>query len=367
MVMTEHERYALRKTLKELELYKGRHTELVSVYIPQGYDINKVSNQLAEEQGTASNIKSTSTRKNVTDALERMIQHLKLFKVTPPNGLAVFSGNVAEREGQQDLKVWSVEPPIPLKIRLYRCDKEFVTNILSDMLDIKEVFGLIVMDRREGVIATLKGKTITPLAKYTSAVPGKTKAGGQSAQRFMRLREGAAKEFFTRLGDHIKEEFFGKKELKGIIVGGPGPTKYEFIDGSYIPTELKNKIIAVKDITYTDEFGLNELVERSDDILAEESIIGEKKIMAEFFNYLATKMNKVSYGEKEVRKALELGAVDRLLVSDSLPEEKMEELESEAKKTGASVIIISTETREGNQLKEIGGIAAILRYELQTE
>jgi peptide chain release factor subunit 1 len=367
MVMTEHERYALRKLLKELELYKGRHTELVTVYIPQGYDINKVANQLAEEQGTASNIKSTSTRKNVTDALERMLQHLKLFKVTPPNGLAVFSGNVAEREGQSDVKVWSVEPPIPLKIRLYRCDKEFVTDVLADMLDIKEIFGLIVMDRREGVIAVLKGKTITPLAKYTSAVPGKTKAGGQSAQRFMRLREGAAKEFFTRLGDHVKDEFFSKKELKGIIVGGPGPTKYEFIEGSFIPTELKNKIIAVKDITYTDEFGLNELVERSEDILAEEEIMGEKKVMTEFFNYLATKMNKVSYGEKEVRKALELGAVDRLLVSDSVSEEKMEEFEAEAKKTGANVIIISTETREGNQLRELGGIAAILRYELQTE
>jgi peptide chain release factor subunit 1 len=367
MAITEHERYALKKFLKQLEQYKGRHTELVSVYIPQGYDINKVANQLAEEQGTASNIKSTSTRKNVTDALERMIQHLKLFKVTPPNGLAVFSGNVAEREGQSDLQVWSIEPPIPLKIRLYRCDKEFVTDVISDMLDIKEIYGLIVMDRREGVIATLKGKTIIPLAKYTSAVPGKTKAGGQSAQRFMRLREGAAKEFFTRLGEHVKDEFFGKKELKGIIIGGPGPTKYEFVDGSFIPTELKNKILAIKDITYTDEFGLNELVERSEDILAEEEIIGEKKIMGEFFNYLATKINKVSYGEKEVKHALGLGAVDRLLLSESLSEEKMAEFEAEAKKTGANVIIVSTETREGGQLKEIGGIAAILRYEVHSE
>ena len=73
-----------------------------------------------------SNIKSTSTRKNVVDALEKMIQHLRLFKKTPEHGLCVFSGNVAEREGQSDVKVWSVEPPVPLKTRIYRCDKEFV-------------------------------------------------------------------------------------------------------------------------------------------------------------------------------------------------------------------------------------------------
>ena len=141
--------------------------------------MNKIINHLAQEQGTATNIKSSATRKNVIDALERMIQHLKLFKKTPQNGLAVFSGNVAEREGQQDFKVWSIEPPVPLKTRIYRCDKEFVLDILRDMLETKDVYGLVVMDRRDANIALLKGKTIVPLVKTHSEVPGKFKAGGQ--------------------------------------------------------------------------------------------------------------------------------------------------------------------------------------------
>src|SRR3990167_437374 len=179
MSLTEAQRFHLKKFIKDLEGYKGRHTELVSVYIPQDYDMNKVINHLAQEQGTASNIKSSATRKNVTDALERMIQHLKLFKRNPPNGLCVFSGNVAEREGQHNFKVWSIEPPIPLKTRIYRCDKEFVLDILRDMLDVKEVYGLVVMDRRDANIALLKGKSIIPLVKTHSEVPGKFKAGGQ--------------------------------------------------------------------------------------------------------------------------------------------------------------------------------------------
>ncbi|MEK6947215.1 MAG: LAGLIDADG family homing endonuclease, partial [Nanoarchaeota archaeon] len=179
MSLTEAQRFHLKKFVKELENFKGRHTELVSVYVPQDYDLNKIINHLAQEQGTASNIKSSATRKNVTDALERMIQHLKLFKRTPPNGLCVFSGNVAEREGQHNFKVWSIEPPIPLKTRIYRCDKEFVLDILRDMLDVKEVYGLVVMDRRDANIALLKGKSIIPLVKTHSEVPGKFKAGGQ--------------------------------------------------------------------------------------------------------------------------------------------------------------------------------------------
>ena len=115
----------LKHFVKGLQDHRGRHTELVSVYVPAGYDMNKIINHLQQEQGTASNIKSAGTRNNVINALERMVQHLKLFKATPPNGLAVFSGNVSEREGGQDYQVWSMEPPVPLNIRLYRCDTEF--------------------------------------------------------------------------------------------------------------------------------------------------------------------------------------------------------------------------------------------------
>ena len=77
--METKERFKLKKVIKELKSKQGRHTELISVYIPKGYDINNVLSQLSEEQGTASNIKSKTTKKNVTDALEKTIQHLKLF------------------------------------------------------------------------------------------------------------------------------------------------------------------------------------------------------------------------------------------------------------------------------------------------
>src|SRR3989338_355429 len=147
------QRHALKKFIKELEPHRGRHTELVTVYVPTGYDLNKVTTQLAQEQGTATNIKSTGTRKNVIDALEKMLQHLKLYPRTPPNGLAAFAGNIAEREGQSDVRAWSIEPPVPLNLRVYRCDKEFVLEPLKEMLEAKEVYGLLVLDRRDAMLA----------------------------------------------------------------------------------------------------------------------------------------------------------------------------------------------------------------------
>jgi peptide chain release factor subunit 1 len=363
MSVSQQQRFKLKKLIKELEKHRGRHTELVSVYVPAGYDINKITTHVSQEQGTATNIKSTSTRKNVINALEKMIQHLKLYKNTPPNGLAVFAGNVAEREGQQDMQVWSIEPPVPLNIRIYRCDKDFVLEPLMDMVEEKDVYGLVVMDRRDGQVAILKGKTIIPLTSASSNVPGKTRAGGQSAQRFERLREGAAKDFYNKIADLMKDQFLENKDLKGIIVGGPGPTKHDFVEGNYITNELKKKIIAIKDLSYTGEFGLQELLDKSEDVLSNEEVMKEKELMMKFFNLLSKEEGKVEYGKDAVLNDLKMGAVDILLLSEELSDEEIEEFENVAKELGTEVEIISTETREGVQLKEIGKVAAILRYD----
>ena len=362
MALTLKQKLSLKKFIKELANIRGRHTELVSVYIPQGYDLIKIIKHLQQEQGTATNIKDSRTRKNVIDSLEKCIRHLRLYKKTPENGLAVFAGDVSQKESQIDIKVWSIEPLEPIKTRMYRCDQTFVLNILEDMLEVKETYGLIILDNREASIGLLKGTSIIELVNLTSGVPGKVKAGGFSQARYARLREEAANEFYDRIGEAAKKEFFEMKELKGIILGGPGPTKEYFLEGDHLIKELKKKVIGMKDLGYTGEFGLQELVEKSKDLLIQEEITKEKNLMQQFFELLNKDTGKAIYGKEKVDKALELGAIEILLLSESLDDKEIEDYENKANNYGTKVEIISVETREGMQLKGIGGIAAILRF-----
>jgi peptide chain release factor subunit 1 len=365
--LTSKDRFKVKHFIKELEQHSGRGTELVSVYVPAGYDLAKIGQHLAQEQGTASNIKSSSTRKNVTDALERMIQSLKLIDRTPPNGLAIFSGNVSEREGQSDVQVFWIEPPIPNNLRLYRCEKQFIIEPLKEIVDDENVFGMIVVDKREGDVALLKGKTIVPLSHSQSAVPGKHKSGGQSAARFERLRDGAAKEFYRRVADHAKESFFPvRAQLKGILLGGPGTSKEEFLEQGELPQELKDKVIAIKDLSYTGDFGLQELLEKCEDVLAAEEVVEEKRAMQKFFGELAKSTGFAAYGRDAVLQCVQMGAVDTLLLSEALPDEDIEYFSAEADKLKSKVILVSMATREGAQLKEMGKFAAILRYPVET-
>ncbi len=355
----------LEEQINELSQYKGRHTELITVYISAGYDVNAVQRQLEAEKSTAKNIKSTATRKNVIDALEKIVRHLKTLKFTPENGSALFAGNISQTEGQDDLRMWDIEPPEPVMIRMYRCDKDFVLDPLKEMLAAGETYALLVMDRKEATIGRLTGKRVEFLQKMTSGVPSKVKAGGQSAQRFHRITEGLTKEFYKRIADEMKNLFYDDPKLKGILIGGPIPTKDEFVDGEYLMNKLQKLIIGVKDQGDTSESGLHELVENSNDILASQEITKEKKILDKFFESLGQTPDKTAYKYEDVRKSLEYGAVSLLLISKDLEFSKIKELRDLAISAGTEIEMISTETEEGDQFGKLSGAGAFLRFKLE--
>ena len=362
--MTEMNKTELAEILEKLEKYKGRHTELVTVYVPAGYDINSVQRQLEAEKSTAKNIKSSATRRNVIDALEKLVRELKTLKKTPENGLALFSGNISKMEGQQDLQLWAVEPHSPIKSRLYRCDKEFVLEPLKEMLEVSEVFGLLVMDRKEATLGVLEGKRIEALQKMTSGVPSRVRAGGQSSQRFHRITEGLTKEFYKRIADEMKKIFFNMPKLKGIIVGGPVPTKDEFLEGEYLATQLREKVIGKVDIGDASESGLKELVEKSQNLLINHERTLEKKDVENLFENLGKHPDTTSLGKENNLVALKVGAVDTLFLSGSLPKSTIKEFIQMAQNIGSEVKIISTETPEGEQFYNMGGIGSILRFKI---
>jgi len=175
--MDEVQKFELESLVEELEGYRGRHTELITVLIPAGATLTQTTKQLEDEKGTATNIKSSGTRKNVINALERAVRKLKEIGRTPQNGLAVFSGNVTMADGKESLEVWAIEPPKKLKIKIYRCDQTFVLEPLKEMLETDEIYALLIIERNEASIGILDGNNIRQLQHMTSGIPGKTKCG----------------------------------------------------------------------------------------------------------------------------------------------------------------------------------------------
>ena len=376
----------LKKLVKELSKKRGRNTELVSVLIPAGANINEVANQIVQEKSTAVNIKSKSTRKNVVSALEKISRFLSQIRQTPPNGLAIYCGNVSDKEGESDIRLWWIEPPEPLKVKLYWCGQEFKLDPLRAMIKSKDAYGMICMDKNEADIAILSGKRIIPVAHMDSIVPGKTRAGGQSSARFSRIREGLKNDFLKQVGEAATKIFDRYPNLSGVIISGTGMIKYEFAKGDYLQKKYKDKIIGIVDTAYTGEFGLHETLERGEDLLRETEAIKEKELLKKFFEGLSKTPQMSVYGFMPTINALKMGAVDTLIVSEDLElvhfvkdgedvimpadvaphsedvEDGFEKLEELAERYSTKIELVSSDTREGNQFFLMGGIGGLLRY-----
>ena len=403
-------KYEFQKVLKELRNIKGRGTELVTVYIPPDKSITEITAYLRNEYAQSQNIKSRVTRKNVMWAIESLIGRLKVYKRPPPNGLALFVGHMDVGKDVAVPVSYVFEPPRTVRVSAYRCDNQFWLEPLEDLMIEHDLYGLIVIDRSEATLGWLKGKHVDVISNIQSLVPSKHGRGGQSQRRFERLIEQAAHEFYKKVGNIANEEFVGTENLSGILIGGPGYTKTYFAEKDYLHHELKKKIVEILDTSYTDESGLRELLNTAQDVLSELDLMKEKGYMLSFFEEIRKPDAGLSaYGEGMVLKALEMGAVDQLLISEKYGKERLDlkceacgtevektveegkseadldficpdcgeimglegrkdmiqELNELATKYNSEVVLISTDSEEGGILvKAFGGIAATLRYRI---
>ena len=375
-------------------------TELISIYVPPDYSITDEIGKLKEEHGQAGNIKSKSTKLNVQSAIDRIIQYLRLYKTPPKNGLAVFAGNISNIQSNPDVELFSIEPPQPIKANMYRCDSSFLLEPLEAMMEAKDAYGILVMDGREALVAILKGTNVTVEKKVRSLAHQKMSKGGQSAARFGRIIEESIDLYYQNVAGAIND-MFAKYEFKvnGLIIGGPGPAKDNFVRSKNLNYRIK--VLGSFDIGYNDESGLDELLEEAKSLLSEQASVKERGIMEKFLNEVSRK-GLATYGYESVMNAMMNSNVIKLMISEDieltevtykcslcgLEIKKVEEgnvrqtkhedggsfdvigqedavgrIIDMADKNGIEVVFISTDSQYGNELfLGFRGVAAMLKY-----
>ncbi len=304
------------KEIKRLRSVRGSGTELISVYIPSGFQMSEEVSRLREEYSQSSNIKSKSTRTNVLAAIDKIIQYLKLFRVTPKNGIAVFAGNVSDNPSRTDIELFSIEPPSPLNVNIYRCDSTFMLEPLEMILDNRESYCILTMDGREATIGLLKGANIQVVRRLNSTAHAKVRKGGQSARRYERAIEESINDYIKRISESVNEIFMQNGfKIKGLLVGGPGPAKEGFVKGNGLNYQIK--ILGVYDVGYTDEYGLHEVVDKAAELLKEEAALKERKVIERFIRE-RVRNGLAVYGYNETKKVLESRQIETLIVSEEV-------------------------------------------------
>jgi len=403
--------WKIKKLIKSLQAARGNGTSMISLIIPPGDQISRVSKMLADEYGTASNIKSRVNRLSVLGAITSVQHRLKLYTKVPPNGLVVYCGTIVTEEGKEKKVNIDFEPFKPINTSLYLCDNKFHTEALTALLADDNRFGFIVMDGNGALFGTLQGNTREVLHKFTVDLPKKHGRGGQSALRFARLRMEKRHNYVRKVAETAVTLFISndKPNISGMILAGSADFKTELSQSDMFDPRLQAKIIKLVDVSYGGENGFNQAIELAAESLNNVKFIQEKKLINSYFDQISQDTGKYCFGVDDTLRALEMGAVEILICWENLDiqrivlknhansEDKILHLTSEQEKDkshfidketgvelelidnapflewlannyknfGATLEIITDRSQEGSQfVKGFGGIGGILRYKV---
>ena len=387
---------------------------MISLILPPKDQVSRATKMLADEYGTASNIKSRVNRLSVLSAITSAQQRLKLFNKVPPNGLVLYCGTILTADNKEKQVTIDFEPFKPINTSLYLCDNKFHTEALHELLESDDKFGFIVMDGHGTLYGTLSGNTRNIVHTFTVDLPKKHGRGGQSSVRFARLRMEKRHNYLRKVAEVAVTMFItnDRPNVRGLILAGSGDFKRELNTSDMFDQRLSSVVIKIVDVSYGGLNGFNQAIELAQDALGNVKFVQEKKLIAKYFDEISQDTGKYCFGVADTLKSLDMGAVETLIVWENLdveritvrnnqsgeesllhltPEQQrdqthffeeatgvelevldkmplMEWFAENYKTFGATLEFVTNRSPEGSQfVKGFGGIGGILRYQVDLQ
>lgn len=314
------EMWKVKKLIKSLQAARGNGTSMISLIIPPKDQVSRVNKMLADEYGTAANIKSRVNRLSVLGAITSTQQKLKLYSRVPNNGLVLYCGTILTDDGKEKRVNIDFEPFKAINTSLYLCDNKFHTEPLNELLEDDDKFGFIVMDGNGCLYGTLQGSTREVLHKFTVDLPKKHGRGGQSALRFARLRLEKRHNYVRKCAEFATQFFItdNKCNVAGIVMAGSADFKTDLFQSDLFDPRLARCVIKTVDVSYGMDPGFNQAIELSAESLANVKLVQEKKLLQKYFDEISQDTGKYCFMVSDTLKALEMSAVETLIVWENL-------------------------------------------------
>ena len=375
--------------------------DLLTVAVAPGDGLGVTLERIEEEAAEAEYLDGGASEP-LREALDRARRLLHDYDEFPENGLVLYVGVV---DGDLVEHVFD-DLPGPVDESVYRRSNEFDVEPLESAMRAEDAYGLVVVERGGAALGRLEGDEVVPIETIESDVAGKTRAGGQSADRFERRREEQKAEFFGTVADAAERAFLdpaadagndgnGGTEagggdgggggpdagdaatdeaggdavpaatVDGLLLGGTTVTADEFRNAGVLDRRLDDLLLGdAVAVEYASEQGLRQLAETAADRLPD----GDRAMrdaVDRFFAALADEDEAAVYGRDETDDALEYGAVGTLLVSTDLDGEVIHELGDRATEKGGETFVVPTDFERGERFAEAFRVGALLRYPIE--
>lgn len=309
-----------KQLLKQITQAKGNGTSLITLIIPAGSQISKTQQLLTDEYRASSNIKDHKNKLSVQNGIKSAQERLKLYKEIPQKGLVLCVGTVLIDNNKEKKMTIDFEPFKLVNKSIYRCDNKFHIDILDYLFEDDDKYGFIIVDGNGSLYGIVSGDTKKILYKFTVDLPKKHGRGGQSAQRFGRIRDEKRHNYIRKVAEEATKIFITNDmpNVAGIILAGSGLFKNTLEKSDLFDQRLKTIVRGVFDVAYGGEAGFNQAVLYSGDLIKKVKLIREEKLLLGFFTNINMQHEKMCYGIKDTMYALINGAIEKLIIWDDL-------------------------------------------------
>jgi protein pelota len=239
------------------------------------------------------------------------------------------------------------------KFLRYQIDK-----LEESIQESKDKILIIVHDREEAYFALLKKYGFEILSELKGNVTKKADVKVES------------NDFFGQINQNILD-YDTRYNFGSIIIASPGFWK-DYMQKEITDPKLKKKVFYAT-CSSASINGINEVIRRPEvaTVLKQEKFAKESTIVETLLTEISL-TGKAEYGIKNIKKAIENGAVSVLLITDSLIHKRRQEdtfaeiehIMREAEAANGEICIISSEHEGGKKLDGLGGMGALLRYKM---
>ena len=350
--------------------------QLVTVAVPADESLEAMRTRVEEDHAEAEYLNDREeVRKPLKQALEETRRILHDYDETPEHGLVAYVGTV---EGDLVTKVFD-DLPDPVTEATYGYANEFDTTPLEPSTSGTETYGLVVVGRESAVIGRYDGEAIDQIETVESDVPSKQAAEGGKEDRFEGRSQERKAEFFDAVGDTLSRAFLeatydesetdapanNDSSIAGLLLGGSEVTVEEFRSGDHLPDRLADVAVGPFSVEYDTESGLRQLVEAAEETDALDTT-DAREALERFLDALAADDESAVGGRDDVDEALEYGAVETLLLAESLPAGDVQTLRARAEEEGATCVVVPESLDRAERLQAgFDGVGAVLRFDVE--
>ena len=233
------------------------------------------------------------------------------------------------------------------------------TRILNSSTASERRFLLVAIDRREAGVGLLAGSHLTIISTLESGASGKGGAG---------TKEVDMQPYFRKVLELLKATW---REGDVVVVAGAGNTKLTMENLIRKDPDLRKNEVLVEGFDLSGSDGVRALVKSvgfrkvaSDSVLVE-----VQEDVEEAIRRISRGERRIAYTLPRVSEAAKAGAVETCIVSDdvfanNMDENALVETLNVIEEKGGKVFLTDSSLESGKQVSALGGIVALLRYDI---